>query len=160
MRSVLIAIALAGCEGVLHEKPTGLDVDASALNSIPPPPCDPQATAVDDGHHNPGEDCLMCHHQGGMDGAPPFTFAGTLFDSTGGGSPVAGATVHVIDALGTDVAVLTGTNGNFYTLELVTYPVVAFASLCPDVRPMLAPIADGDGSCNHAGCHTAGFRTY
>ena len=160
VRAVLFAIALAGCEGVLKEKPAGLDVDAGALAQVPVPPCDPPAAAAGDGHHNPGEDCLMCHHQGGMDGAPPFTFAGTLYDGSGGGNPVAGATLHLIDMLGTDVVVQTASNGNFYSLELLTYPVLAFASPCPTVTPMLSPLGESEGSCNQAGCHTAGFRVH
>jgi hypothetical protein len=160
VRRLLIAVGLAGCEGVLHEKPAGLALDAGALAQVQTPPCDPPAAPPGDGHHNPGEDCLMCHHQGGMDGAPPFTFAGTLFDSSGGSAPVAGATIHLIDALGTDVIVQTESNGNFYSLDLVTYPVLAFSSLCPNVTPMITPLGEADGSCNSAGCHTAGFRMH
>ena len=159
---VPIVIASSGCEGVLHEKPASTDVDAGALSQVEPPPCDPPATPASDGHHHPGEDCLMCHHQGSTDmpPAPPFTFGGTMFDSSGGSMPLAGTTFHLIDALGTDVVVQSQTNGNFYSTDLVTFPVVAFQSLCPDVTPMINPIRDTDGSCNASGCHTSGFRLH
>jgi len=156
---ILFLIAIAGCDGVLREK-VGGEVDASALDEVPTPACDEPISAVADGHHNPGEDCLACHHQGGMDGAPPFTFAGTMFDSSGGSAPIAGGAFHLIDALGTDVLVQTEANGNFYSYEFLTFPVVAFRSTCPDVRRMIAPIHDTEGSCNASGCHTSGFRLH
>jgi hypothetical protein len=158
-RSVAIVFALVACDGVLREK-TGSEPDAGVLGEIVAPPCDLPATPTGDGHHFAGEDCVMCHHQGGMDGAPPFTFAGTMFDSAGGTAPVAGGTFHLIDALGTDVVVQTETNGNFYSLELLTFPVIAFRTQCPDVVRMLAPINDTDASCNKSGCHTSGFRLH
>lgn len=141
----------------MREK-SGAMIDAGALGLIEPPPCDQPATPANDGHHHPGEDCLMCHHQGGM--GPPFTFAGTLFGSAGGTMPVAGGTFHLIDALGTDVVVTSQSNGNFYSTDLVTFPVLAFGSLCPDVTPMLTPLGEADGSCNTSGCHTSGFRIH
>jgi hypothetical protein len=151
------ALAAAACDGVLKEQTGGGDVDAGPLAMIEPPAClDVQPAG--EGHHHPGEDCLMCHHQGG-DG-PPFTFGGTLFTSSGGTKEVVGATLHLIDAAGTDVVVTTSKNGNFWSTDLVTFPVVAFATLCPDVKPMIAPLEAGDGSCNRAGCHTSGFRLH
>lgn len=135
-----------------------VDVDAGALAEIPTPPCDPPAMVTGDGHHHPGEDCLMCHHQGGM--GPPFTFAGTMFETSGGSAPLAGGTFHLIDAMGTDVIVTTQSNGNFYSTDLVTFPVVAFGTLCPEVKPMIAVLRESDGSCNTSGCHTSGFRLH
>lgn len=155
-------LALAGllasaCDGVLREA-GGAAPDAGALAMIEAPPCDPPAAAAGDGHHHPGEDCLMCHYQGGE--GPPFTFAGTLYGDSGGRAPLSSATLHLIDALGTDVVVATQANGNFWSTDLVTFPVVAFASLCPDVKPMATPLGGADGSCNRAGCHTSGFRLH
>ncbi len=100
----------------------------------------------------------MCHYQGGE--GPPFTFGGTLFADSGGSTPLAGGTFHLIDANGTDVIVVSQMNGNFWSTELVTFPVLAFGSLCPDVKPMIAPIRETDGSCNKGGCHTSGFRMH
>jgi hypothetical protein len=156
---VASTLLVLSCDGSLREKPGTSDVDASALAQIPTPPCDPPATATSDGHHRPGEDCLMCHYQGGE--GPPFTFGGTLFTDSGGTTAVAGSSFHLIDAMGTDVIVAAQTNGNFWSTELVTFPVVTFGSLCPDVVPMLGPLHDAsDGSCNKAGCHTSGFRVH
>lgn len=155
---VVIVLLLAGCEGVLREYPSTSDVDAGALAVIDPPPCDEPVAPAGDGHHNAGEDCMMCHHQGGT--GPPFSLAGTAYAGPGGGAPVAGATFHFIDANGTDVVVTSQQNGNFYSMDLVVFPVVAFASLCPDVTPMLTPLGAADGSCNTSGCHTSGFRVH
>lgn len=156
--SITAAWLLASaCDGLLRE--TGGEApDAGPLAQIEPPPCDPPAAATGDGHHRPGEDCLMCHYQGGE--GPPFTFAGTLFRDSGGAAPLPSATLHLIDALGTDVVVTTQANGNFWSTDLVTFPVVAFASLCPDVKAMVTPLGGTDGSCNRAGCHTSGFRMH
>ena len=156
--SCAAALIAAACDGILKEQTGGDGVDAGALAQIETPPCDPPAAPAGDGHHHPGEDCLMCHHQGGE--GPPFTFGGTVFASSGGGAPLAGATIHLIDALGTDVVVTTQSNGNFWSTDLVTFPVLAFTSLCPDVKPMLTPLGETDGSCNRAGCHTSGFRMH
>lgn len=158
IRGLLCVLVTAACDGVLHEKSAG--EDAGALAEVQAPPCDPPATPTTDGHHHPGEDCLMCHHQGGAEGAPPFTFAGTMFASPGGIAPLAGGSFHLIDALGTDTLVETQSNGNFYSMGLVTFPVVAFRSLCPDVVQMQSPITETDGSCNRSGCHTLGFRLH
>lgn len=157
MRKLVVLLGLVACDGMLREKPS-TGTDASALAEIPTPPCDPPEPAATDGHHRPGEDCLMCHYQGGE--GPPFTFGGTLFADSGGRMPLAGGTFHLIDALGTDVVVKSHGNGNFWSTDLVTFPVVAFGSLCPDVKPMLAPLHETDGSCNRAGCHTSGFRLH
>lgn len=154
----VLILAVFACDGVLHEKPSTNETDAGALAAVETPPCDqPQAT-MSDGYHHPGEDCLMCHYQGGE--GPPFTFGGTLFADSGGTTPLAGATFHLIDAMGTDVIVVSQLNGNFWSTDLVTFPVVAFGSLCPDVKPMIAPLGETDGSCNRAGCHTSGFRLH
>lgn len=83
-----------------------------------------------------------------------------MFDSSGGLLPKPGTTFHLIDANGTDVIVASQTNGNFYSTDLVTFPVVVFQSLCPDVKPMINPIHDTEGSCNTTGCHTSGFRLH
>ena len=150
-------LAFAGCEGILQERSASIEVDG-AFATVEPPPCDPPAAQVGDGHHNAGDDCGMCHHQGGS--GPPFTYAGTLYASSGGATVVSGAAIHLIDSTGTDVVALSGTNGNFYTTELVTFPALAFASLCPDVVPMIGAVEPGQGSCNAAGCHNSGFRLH
>lgn len=151
------------CNGSLREKVGQSDVDASVLTTIPPPKCDQPRAAADSGHcqggAEPGADCLMCHHQGGT--APPYTFAGTLYDATGI-TPLAGATIYVQDASGNLATAITRPNGNFYTADgYVMYPAKAFVSLCPDVIEMLGPVDEVTGAnCNTSGCHTAGFRVH
>lgn len=154
---------IAACDGTLREKVGQSDVDASVLATIPPPACDPPAVAADSGDctggAQPGADCLMCHHQGGI--AAPYTFAGTLYDATGT-RPLAGATIHVQDSAGNLATAVTRPNGNFFTADgFVQYPARAFASLCPDVIEMVAPVDQVTGAnCNTSGCHTAGFRVH
>jgi hypothetical protein len=173
MRSALVAssviaavvecIACVACNGSLREKVGQSDIDASALMTIPPPSCDPPMSTADSGEctggAQPGSDCLMCHHQGGA--ASPYTFAGTLYDAAGA-KPLGGATIYLQDSAGNIATALTHANGNFFTADgFVTYPAKAFASLCPSVIEMVAPVDELTGAnCNTSGCHTAGFRVH
>ena len=155
--------AAAACDGTLREKVGQSNVDASVLSTVPPPPCDPLATAPDTGEctggGKPGSDCLMCHHQGGV--ASAFTYAGTLYDSAGQ-KPVGGATIYLQDSVGNVATTITRPNGNFFTAAgFVMYPAKAFVSLCPTVLEMVAPVDELTGAnCNTSGCHTAGFRVH
>lgn len=139
-------------------------VDASALATIMPPPCDVAMTPTDGtgdctGGGKLGDDCLMCHHQ---NGATPFTFAGTLYGDELGTSPVAGATIYVVDTGGNVATAITHGQGNFFaTTGFTMYPARAFASLCPDVATMTGPVDMLTGAnCNTSGCHTDGFRVH
>ena len=164
MRCVLLAlIAIAACDGSLREKVGQSDIDASVLQTIPPPMCDQPATAADGtgdctGGGKAGDDCLMCHHQGG---ATPFTYAGTLFDSMGK-QAVAGATIYLQDSAGNVATAITHGQGNFFSADgFVTYPAKAFVSLCPTVLEMIGPVDQLSGAnCNTSGCHSAGFRVH
>ncbi|MEO7729353.1 MAG: hypothetical protein ABIY55_00135 [Kofleriaceae bacterium] len=157
------AFASPACTGSLREQIGRSELDASVLTTIQPPPCDDPATAPDPGvclgGAQPGDDCLMCHRQGGA--AAPYTFAGTLYDA-GGTQPVAGATIYVQDTAGNIATAITRANGNFFTAEgFVQYPAKAFVSRCPDVIAMLGAVDDVTGAnCNTSGCHTAGFRVH
>jgi hypothetical protein len=163
LRAYVVLVCAAACSGELREKIGQSDLDASVLMTIPPPPCDPPATATDGngdctGGGKPGDDCLMCHHQGG---ATAFTFAGTLYDATGA-NPVGGATIHLQDEVGNQATAISHANGNFFSADgFVMYPAKAFTSLCPDVNGMVGPVDMTTGAnCNTAGCHTAGFRVH
>jgi hypothetical protein len=120
--------------------------------------CVPRVAATVDGHHNPGTDCGTCHG-GALPAAPAFTIAGTLFSAISGGTPVAGATIEVVQPNGTKIKLVTATNGNFYTEEPVTFPVTTRASGCPaPARPMIATVATAGGSCNS--CHNATMQVW
>jgi hypothetical protein len=164
---MLYAIVTVGaCNGTLREKMGQSSIDASPLVTITPPPCDMPTTPSDGtgdctGGGKPGDDCLMCHHQG--TGAVPFTFAGTLFDSATGTTGVGGATIYVEDAFGNVSTTLThATNGNFYaTTGFVMYPAKAFVSMCPNVITMVSAVDMMTGAnCNTASCHTNNFRVH
>ena len=161
---MLVLVWLSGCDGVLREKIGQSDIDASVLNTIPPPACDQPKTPMETGDctggGHPGDDCLMCHHQGG--GATPFAFAGTLYDVTGT-TAVGGATMYLQDSVGNvATAVSHPNNGNFFVIDgFVMYPAKAFVSLCPDVIQMVSPVDAATGAnCNTSGCHTRGFRVH
>jgi len=160
-----LLLAIASCSGDLREKIGQSDIDATVLMTVPPPPCDPPATPSSGtgdctGGGKPGDDCLMCHHQGA--GATPFTFAGTLYTDELGSAPLAGATIHLQDEVGNQAMAITYSQGNFFSTDgYVMYPSKAFASLCPDVIGMVSPVDMSTGAnCNTFGCHTAGFRIH
>jgi hypothetical protein len=102
-----------------------------------------------DGNHNAGRNCMQCHSAAGP--GPRWYAAGTVF-ADGNGTPRVGATITIRDATGKTVDIVTATNGNFWTPEPLQYPLVTFASSCPDIRSMgpEVPVASA-GACNS--CH-------
>lgn len=109
--------------------------------------CIKAVAANGSGHHNQGEDCAQCH---------TFTVAGTVFSTIDGTTPVAGATIEVIDANGTVVHLATAQNGNFYTSAPLTAPFRVRASQCPADAQMMAEVTQA--GCN--GCHGSGNRIH
>jgi hypothetical protein len=108
------------------------------------------------GQHNAGRDCMSsCHNHG-------FTFAGTLFDSTGAG--VGGAEVRLVDANGTVISVYTATGssqGNFYSTKAFVGPAHIGARNASSAQDMFTAIqttsqapASTGGACN--ACHCTG----
>ncbi len=111
--------------------------------------CDEVSSMLPSGNHNAGLVCLGCHNGSGV--APRWTVAGTLYASSQGGTPIAGATVTVTDANDVTVRLVTASNGNFYTGQALAMPLRVKASRCPDTRLMMATPMTGD--CNS--CHQA-----
>lgn len=157
MRTALIVatLAVAGCVGTMEEKfpIAGAGPDGGTASEA----CDPIEAPGADGHHNPGQACQACHGPGG--GAPTFTASGTIYDGIDGVA-VAGATIHLIDADGNDVSMISAANGNFWTTQAVAFPLTTHASACPDTRPMISPVTESGADCNAAGCHGSGFRIH
>jgi hypothetical protein len=118
--------------------------------------CIAMTTATTDGHHNPGMACLDCHVSGGAASSFPWTAAGTLYNNATGGAAIAGATIELVDANNQTVRIVTSTNGNFYTLTPLTYPVKARASGCPNDVTMSSPASSGN--CNS--CHGSTMRVH
>jgi hypothetical protein len=89
-----------------------------------------------------------------------FTVAGTVYTTSGGSTPAAGATVTVIDAKNNKTNLVVQSNGNFYGSPLVTFPLTVYASSCPTLTPMTATVASNDLSvavgCNNTSCHASG----
>jgi hypothetical protein len=120
----------------------GTDANAACLPAVPSP---------GSGHHNAGADCAQCHDSLGA--SRRWTIAGTLYASAAGGSAVGGATIEIVDANGTKLDLHTYANGNFYTTQVVKFPLHVRASKCPGSEKMVA--AAGAGSCNASGCHAS-----
>jgi hypothetical protein len=138
--------------GGVHDGPPAID-DAAAHDAAPVAfTCRAKVTSGNTGgHHNPGMDCMdSCHNHG-------FTLAGTAYTSANGAAVASGATVTAIDAANHVVDMVVQTNGNFFTSTPVTYPVTIYASDCPTIQMMTAPLTQmADTGCNQSGCHAAG----
>lgn len=157
MIALSAATCHAACFGVLEEKDDSRGgPDAAVLGGVVEPACDDPAAISGDGNHNAGEDCLQCHRQGGE--GPPWTIGGTVYADREGSAPAPGVSIHLIDATGRDLILVSQENGNFWSTDVLEFPVAAFASLCPDVEAMAIQITREDASCNQSGCHTEGFR--
>jgi hypothetical protein len=109
----------------------------------------------------PGQGCLGdCHRDGAQDTSAGFvwTAGGALYTDATAGEAVAGATIVIVDAEGTEHSAVTSENGQFWFQNPIAYPAMTYA--CPDAdvadgkRPMATPLGEGDGNCNASGtCH-------
>lgn len=150
----------------MEEKyPQRVTADASPFADADPfapdanvPGCAPQVAPPGDGYHFPGEDCIACHRQAG--GAPPFTMGGTAYTDVEGSQPLPGATIVVDDAQGNRFTMVSESNGNFYSTDPISFPVLTYVSVCPDVVPMVTDVPQASASCNSASCHNSGFRVH
>ena len=144
---------------------------ASPADNTPPEPdnedpvpavdCLPAQTATSDGNHRVGDSCTQGCHDGGALSGPSFTLAGTVFGPATSNVPRAGRpgiNVHLIDATGREVRLVSAANGNFYTAQPLVFPVRTFISACPDSAVMVAQVEEAESSCNAGGCHDAGRR--
>ena len=143
----------AGPDGGAGPGPDGGDTPAEDCD-------EPVTSGLPNGNHNAGLSCIEAGcHAAGQGGGPDWTIAGTVYDASVGGQPVAGATIRIIDGAGKEIELISAQNGNFYTLEAVTYPLQGpVASACPTTRQMPDPVQAGGGGCNQAGCHDANRR--
>jgi hypothetical protein len=131
------------------------DARIAADASVDGPPAvfkcrEPITTGLDNGHHNPGQDCLNgCHNHG-------FYMSGTLYSSAAGGAIVSGASITFVDADGYTGDMHSNMNGNFWWSLPVVFPVKITASRCPDIKPMVMTLQEADAGCNKSGCHSGG----
>lgn len=168
MGRILLAALLASAAGCVGDVPTGpsgggdgggsggVRSDAGGLVWIDAAPgtgsnlpCKNQVSpAPQNGHHNQGKSCFQsCHDHG-------FTLAGTLYTSATSNTGRGGASITVKDAGGAMLDVVVNTDGNFYTRQAISFPVLVIASACPSARRMEGSTPNGD--CNAGGCHAGG----
>ncbi len=159
----LIFIVLAGCSvgdtspsggDPVDASPHGVRADAhigspdSGADAAPFACRDRVTSGLNNGHHNPGQDCQgSCHDHG-------FAMSGTLYSSATGGAPVAGVSITVMDAGGQVFDMVTSQNGNFWWNLTVQYPARVIASSCPTIVPMNMTLTSLEqGACSTSGCH-------
>jgi hypothetical protein len=99
----------------------------------------------------PGTDCQSCHSEGGS-AVSVFTVSGTVFVGPDCPQPVAGATVDLVDSEGTEAALLSNEEGNFFTLEPFAPPFHVSVTLGDTTTDMITSFQNG--SCNS--CHAEG----
>lgn len=165
MRYALLLL-LTGCVGSVSDLGSQSSVDAPLQQQTPvvdaaptpdaPSLCEPLVTTPipgTDGHHNASLDCQGgCHDHG-------FTVSGTLYADPAGQTAMIGAHITVTDMMGKKVDMVTqpagagGGAGNFYTTEVLVFPVTVRASGCPNHSDMSGSIVAKSG-CNANGCHT------
>ena len=123
--------------------PTNAHVHSSPVNAANP--------------SNSGLNCLGvgCHNAGG--GGGQFQFGGTLYTTTGGTTPAAGATVRVWSG-GQAFTAVTDPQGNFYYEgPAITWSTstTTDSSSCPALTTMTTKLTiASNGGCN--GCHAPG----
>lgn len=125
-----------------------VDAAPGTMNNLP---CENFVSPVpQNGHHESGKSCFQsCHNHG-------FTVAGTLYTNATGNTAFGGATITIIDANNVTKKLVVNSNGNFWTREAVTFPVLTLASSCPSAVQMNA--SSPDGNCNAGGCHPGGSQ--
>jgi hypothetical protein len=158
----LAPVLLAGCFLGADPLPPGTGDQPDARPDAPPPPpdappppmCKDATNTLADGHHNPGLDCMSgnCHGPTGSGVAPKWTVAGTLYAAPTGPTIVKYATISIEDAAGTKLDLVTSLNGNFYTGQILQFPIKVYASKCPAIQVMSG--TPQYGSCN--ACHQPG----
>jgi len=100
----------------------------------------------------PGSNCLRCHAKDGLAAKKPFSFGGTIFPSADSDvcEGVSGVTIHVTDAQGREISVISNEAGNFWSAAPLTPPFSIRASRAG--REVRMPIEAPTGGC--ALCHS------
>jgi hypothetical protein len=102
--------------------------------------------------------CLSCHSTGG--GETPFSFAGTVFTTNTGTTPLANAEVRVRNAAGQATLVHTDADGNFFSRNSAAgFPALTAARKGAVLKAMSGALATAtDGDCNK--CHNGTATGY
>ncbi len=112
-------------------------------------PDDPKAL------RNLGDECVGCHTPGKKAGPWPFTAGGTVY-RTASDDPVPGlpgVSVTIVDATGKVVRLSSNRAGNFWTKELLAFPVAVELQREGSQRKAAVPGGPcSSGACN--ACHT------
>jgi hypothetical protein len=106
-----------------------------------------------------GQECLTCHTG---NGAPKFSFAGTIYKTIQGTAPAPGAQVRVVNAQGQQLALVNADqDGNFWYENAANVAANSKTAARDGDSTHLMAGAIAAGSCNAGGgCHAAGNRIY
>lgn len=99
----------------------------------------------------PGENCMTCHTGGGQAPDQRWTIAGTVYTTAtdGSGMGVSGVNIIVTDANSKQVTLTSNAVGNFYSKELVSFPLSTELRRGANVQKMAMKVSTG--AC--ASCH-------
>jgi len=102
----------------------------------------------------PGHDCLACHGGSAAHalGAPTWSVAGTVYAAPDAdpNAGVEGVLVHVTDATGAQLTLRSNLAGNFYSAEVLAFPLQQVCVERAGASSCMQNVAQG--SCNS--CHT------
>ena len=147
--SIVVAAVASSCADPVH--------DALVSSLGPENPSIPQGE-----YHRAGQPCTACHGPEGP-AKTQFSLAGTIFWS-GGADPNAGsvigangATVSVVDSLGTQTQIQTNCVGNFFVEQGnqgFAFPILAAVFAGPDNQYTARMVTQIGRASSCADCHT------
>lgn len=171
--SLVLSLAVACKVGDTSQNAPNVAVDATAAvidggggggegpdAQAADPDCEPAAAPNGNGRHNAGVSCIESGCHDGAGEPPLWTLAGTLYVDKEGTTPLAGGTLVFTDANDAEFKLKTAANGNFFTNDVIAFPIQVKASVCPNSLSMVQGIDAAMASCNKAGCHVANDRVY
>ena len=102
----------------------------------------------------PGQDCLSCHSGSAAKAidAPVWSVAGTVYAASDAdpNAGVEGALIHITDAAGVKLTLRSNLAGNFYSAEVLAFPLQQVCVERAGASSCMQNVAQG--SCNS--CHT------
>lgn len=104
-------------------------------------------------YHRPGQECTLCHQEGGKASSKPFTVAGTIFASANRDVGVDSVEVRLTDSDGTKFIARTNCVGNFFVTQAEwnpKFPILVAINKNGAQQNMSSPIGRNSGC---GGCH-------
>ena len=146
LRNLLVVAAVGATVAAIACNDPVLDDEVSALGD--------EVDGIPRGEfHRPGQDCQLCHQEGGKASSKPFTVAGTIFAQPSRDVGVDQVEVRLTDSDGTKFIAKTNCVGNFFVTDAEwspKFPILVAINKNGSQRNMSSVIGRSSG-CGH--CH-------